>query len=139
MRTLREMGVDKVVGYFESQEVAEANLATESYANRTAAEMVGAIQSGDVRLVDVRRQAEWDDGHIPQASYSFLGSMLDDAGSLANDKPIVFQCRSGARSAVACSIAQAKGIKNVINLDGGIVQWELQGYPVITENPQPVG
>jgi len=101
--------------------------------------MVGAIQSGDVRLVDVRRQAEWDEGHIPQASYSFLGSMLDDAGSLANDKPIVFQCRSGARSAVACSIAQAKGIKNVINLDGGIVQWELQGYPVITENPQPVG
>lgn len=139
MRTLRETGVDNVVGYFESQEVTEAKLATESYPYRTAAEVVEAVEAGDMRLVDVRRQAEWDEGRIPQAAYSFLGSMLDDAGNLANDKTIVFQCRSGTRSAIACSIAQAKGIKNVINLDGGIVQWDLQGYPVVKDNPQPVG
>jgi hydroxyacylglutathione hydrolase len=82
---------------------------------------------------------KWDEGHIPQASYSFLGKLLQNVGNLTNDKPIVFQCRSGARSAIACSIAQAKGIKNVINLDGGIVQWAMEGYPIATDQPQPIG
>ena len=139
IRVFREIGVDNIVGYFDAGEVVEAGLATESYEYRTPEQVVDQIENGDAYLVDVRRQAEWDEGHIPQASYSFLGKMLDNAGNLANDKPIVFQCRSGARSAVACSIAQAKGIKNVINLDGGIVQWEMKGYPVVTDEPQPVG
>jgi len=139
IRVFREIGVDNIAGYFDADEVRKAGLATESYEYSTPAELVDRIKNGDVILVDVRRQAEWDEGHIHQANYSFLGSMLDDAGNLANDKPIVFQCRSGARSAVACSIAQANGIKNVINLDGGIVQWDLQGYSVVTDKPQPVG
>ena len=57
---------------------------------------------------------------------------------LPKDKPIVFQCRTGARSAVACSIAQANGVKNVINLDGGIAQWDLAGYPIVVDAAKPV-
>jgi len=60
--------------------------------------------------------------------------MMQDVSSLPNDKPIVFLCRTGARSAVACSIAQAAGVKNVVNADGGIVAWKDNGYPVETED-----
>jgi len=42
-------------------------------------------------------------------------------------------------SAVACSIAQAAGVKNVINLDRGIVGWELNNYPITTAAPKPMG
>ena len=139
MRVFREMGVDNIVGYFDDEEVINAGLATESYEYKSPDEVVKQIENGDVVLFDVRRKAEWNEGRIPQASYSFLGSMLDDAAELPKDKPVVFQCRSGARSAVACSIAQAKGVKNVINLDGGIVQWDRSGHPTVVEKAKPVG
>ena len=139
IRVLREIGIDNVVGYFDADDVANSGLATESYKYRTPAEVVDQIESGDVYLVDVRRQAEWDEGHVPQAAYSFLGSMIQDVTKLPADKPIVFQCRSGARSAVACSIAQAAGVKNVVNLDGGIVDWERKGYPIKVGEAEPVG
>ena len=139
IRVFREIGVDNIAGYFDAGEVIESGLAIESYENRAPEEVADQVINGDAYLVDVRRQTEWDEGHVPQASYSFLGKMLEEAGNLANDKPIVFHCRTGSRSAVACSIAQAKGIKNVINLDGGIVQWEMKGYPVVTDQRQPVG
>lgn len=139
MRVLREVGVDNIAGYFIDSEIVDAGLATESYQHKTPDEMIKQIEDGEVVLVDVRRKAEWNEGHIPQAKYSFLGSMFEDVSGLAADKPIVFLCRTGARSAVACSIAQAQGVKNVINLDGGIVQWDLVGYPIEVEAANPVG
>ena len=128
--------MDNIAGYFDSEEVANAGLATESYEFKTPEDVVNQFNNGDVYLVDVRRQAEWNEGHVPQSAYSFLGSMMNDVTELPSDKPIVFLCRTGARSAVACSIAQAKGVTNVINLAGGIVDWELQSYSVVTDNPQ---
>ena len=139
-RTFREIGIDNIVGYFDAGEVIEAGLGTESYCVATAEQLVEKIENGEVYIVDVRRQAEWDEGHVPQATYSFLGTLFDNVRELADrNKPIVFQCRSGARSAVACSIAQASGVKNVINLEGGIVGWQRSGYPVTTAAPLPVG
>ena len=139
IRVFREIGVDNIVGYFDADEVAKAGLAIESYDYKTPREVVDRIKNGDVYLVDVRRQAEWNEGHVPQASYSFLGSMMHDTAKLRTDKPIIFQCRTGARSAVACSIAQAAGVKNVINLDGGVVDWGRNGYPIESGEPKPVG
>ena len=79
VRVLREIGVDNIEGYFAADEVAEAGLANESYDYKTPDEVVKQIENGDVVLVDVRRQAEWNAGHVPQAKYSFLGTMLQDA------------------------------------------------------------
>ncbi len=132
IRVFREIGADNIAGYFDADEIAAAGLATESYQYKTSSELRRQIKTGDVYLVDVRRRAEWNEGHVAQAAYSFLGSMMQDIGSLPNDKPIVFLCRTGARSAVACSIAQAAGIKDVVNVDGGIVAWKDNGYPVET-------
>ena len=139
VRVFREIGVDNIIGYFDADDVIEAGLANESYESKTPTELIEQIDSGDVYLIDVRRQAEWNDGHIPKARYSFLGGLWEAAEILENDRPVVFQCQSGARSAVACGIAQAKGIKNVINLDGGIIRWELEGHPVVSDEPQPIG
>ena len=138
MRIFREMGIDNIAGYFDADEVINAGLATESFPFQTPAQLAERIQNGEVHLVDVRRQTEWDEERIAQANYSFLGNMLQTASSLPTDKPIVFQCKSGGRSAAACAIAQANGIKNVINLDGGITKWQREGFAVETDQPQPV-
>ena len=137
--TFREMGIDNIVGYFDADEVLQAGLATESFEYQSPDELSDKIANGAVYLVDVRKQAEWNDGYIPQAKYSFLGNLQNNLDQLSTDKPIVFHCRAGGRSAAACAIAQANGIKNVINLDGGILQWEIMGYPVVTDEHQTVG
>ena len=139
LRVLREIGADNVAGYFDSEEIIQAGLASESYECKSPEVVADQIENGDVYLVDVRRRTEWDEGHIRQANYSFLGKLLDDVHDLPPSKTIVFQCRTGARSAVACSIAQAKGIKNVVNLEGGILAWEQNGYPIMTNKTQTVG
>ena len=139
LRTFREMGIDNIAGYFDAEEVSDDGLATESFPYQTPEQLADKIQNGEVHLVDVRKQTEWDEGHIPPANYYFLGNLIKTAPTLPTDKPIVFQCRSGARSAAACAIAQAQGIKNVINLDGGIMRWQSEGHPVVTQTPQTVG
>ena len=138
LRTFREMGIDDIQGYFDVEEVHNARLATEMFPFQTPDQLADQIQNGEVHLVDVRRQTEWDEGHIEQANYSFLGKLMQQASDLPTDKPIVFQCRSGARSAAACAVAQAKGIKDVINLDGGIIRWQEEGRPIVGE-PQAIG
>jgi rhodanese-related sulfurtransferase len=46
---------------------------------------------------------------------------------------IVIQCRSGARSMKACVFLLSKGYTNLTNVEGGIMSWMKEGFPVITE------
>ena len=83
-------------------------------------------------LIDVREQVEWDAGHIPGAVFIPLGQ-LDQAIAAAvpdKDTEIILQCRSGARSGRGTAQLQALGYTNVVNLAGGILQWELDNLPV---------
>lgn len=132
VRTLREIGVDNIAGYFDRDEVIWAGLATESFEYQDPRDLSTKIENGDFVLVDVRRQAEWNEGHLPGAHYIFLGTIRDALPSINYDRPVVLQCRTGARSAIAASILQAAGKKDVINMAGGIQRWAQTGLPVVT-------
>ena len=80
--------------------------------------------------MDVRNESEWQEERIPGAVHAMLGYLPDQAEQLIDGKPIVLQCRTGGRSAIAASVLQAKGAKKVINLAGGILRWEHLGLPV---------
>ena len=134
----REIGIDNIAGYFDIDEIQNEDRFKESYASQTAEELVESVQNGTVCLIDVRGATEWNQLHIPQATRLFLGELMSTISSLSHDKPIVFQCRSGARSAVACSIAQAAGFKNVVNMIGGIQEWSGQGFEVVRNDPVSV-
>ncbi|HDR3907407.1 rhodanese-like domain-containing protein [Bacillus cereus group sp. N17] len=47
---------------------------------------------------------------------------------------MVLQCRTGLRSAIAVSILQKVGIKEVVNLKGGFLAWKKAGLPYTTYN-----
>lgn len=89
-----------------------------------------------VRLLDVRMPNEYHGelGHVAKAELLTLGPDLQkflDEGDRA--MPIVFICRSGARSGQATGYAVDIGYKNVANLKGGMIQWNGEGLP-ITQN-----
>ena len=56
---------------------------------------------GDVQLIDVREPDEHAAGRIAGARLIPLGELTAAADSLRRDVPLVFVCRSGARSAMA--------------------------------------
>jgi rhodanese-related sulfurtransferase len=43
---------------------------------------------------------------------------------------VVLYCRSGARSFHACAFLMQQGVRNVINLRGGILDWARCGYEI---------
>lgn len=134
-RVLRKIGLDDVRGYFDTDQAREYKLATESYVSALPEQLKSRIESGEVSLVDVRSEGEWKEGHIAGAEHRFLGRLLDDMVSIKHDKPIVLQCQSGGRSAIAASLLQAAG-RDVINMVGGYGAWLKAGLPFEQTEPE---
>ncbi|PFL58928.1 Zn-dependent hydrolase, partial [Bacillus cereus] len=58
-----------------------------------------------------------------------LGNLLERLDDVQKNCPIVLQCRTGLRSAIAASILQRAGIKEIVNLKGGFLAWKKSGLP----------
>lgn len=82
-------------------------------------------------VVDVREPSEFQDGHIEGAKLAPLGSVEQGVADIARDREIVLVCRSGRRSSQARELLAARGYTNLKNMDGGMVEWEKNGYPVV--------
>jgi molybdopterin/thiamine biosynthesis adenylyltransferase/rhodanese-related sulfurtransferase len=83
-------------------------------------------------LIDVREQVEWDAGHIAGALFIPQGVLLDqiEAAVPNRDEELVLYCRSGARSGRMTAALQQAGYTNVVNMAGGILEWEANALPV---------
>ena len=97
-----------------------------------AAELSEILESGEeVVLVDVRSQSEYvHDGHIDGARLLPLQTLLQQQEELPQDQEIIFVCRSGNRSMVACQQMVRMGYSNVKNFSGGMIAWQRAGLPV---------
>lgn len=84
---------------------------------------------GRVQIVDVRRQAEWDEGHIPGAILMPLNKLPEALRQIDGDRPVAVHCKGGYRSAIACSLIQRAGYDQVMNLTGGFDAWRACGLP----------
>ncbi len=82
-----------------------------------------------VQLVDVREPYEHEAGRIEGARHIELERLASQAESLPRDKPIVFHCRLGARSAMAAQAFRASGY-DAWSMEGGLQRWKDEGLPV---------
>lgn len=92
------------------------------------------VEAGDVLLVDVREDAEWQAGHAADAIHVPLGDVgarLAEIRAAAKGRPVAFICRSGNRSAQASQIAVDAGMPGVLNVDGGMSAWAAAGLPLV--------
>jgi rhodanese-related sulfurtransferase len=92
---------------------------------RRAAEMIDA---GGVEVVDVRREDEWAAGHLAPARHVEVNELTARAGEIPRERPVVFVCRSGNRSAMAAEAFRQAGW-DAYNLDGGLRAWVEAGLP----------
>ncbi|HSG14834.1 MAG TPA: rhodanese-like domain-containing protein, partial [Anaerolineae bacterium] len=126
-------GLDNSAGYFETSAIeawAAAGHELQCYDGVRPSQIADQVRDGRAVILDVRNQTEWDEGHIPGAQHVMLGYLAERAAEIAPDRRIVVQCQTGARSAIGASLLQAQGFPDVVNLMGGIRDWQLAGLPV---------
>jgi hydroxyacylglutathione hydrolase len=85
-----------------------------------------------VKIVDVREPDEYTGelGHIHGAELIPLHTLPDELATLPKDQTIVFVCKGGGRSAKATAFAHMNGLKNVFNMQGGMMQWNNLQLPI---------
>jgi rhodanese-related sulfurtransferase len=90
------------------------------------------LEGGAAQLVDVREQYEWDEGRIAGARHIELERLAAQAESIDKDRPVIFQCRLGSRSAMATQAFRAAGYE-AYSMAGGLERWHEEGLPLEPE------
>ena len=134
---LARVGIENATGYLDGGMDAwgQAGLPTDSVPQITVNELNELIRTREgLQILDVRRPAEYDSGHVPQAIPQPLAKLKEELTSLPVDpsKPTAVICAGGYRSSAATSILQTHGFSDLLNVIGGTGAWIAAGYPVET-------
>ena len=98
-------------------------------------EAAAELDGGDVALIDVREQHEFEERHIDGAIHVPRGYLETRIEQFVPDrsKRVILYCASGTRSAFAAkTLAEDLGYEDVASLAGGITLWRDRGLPVVT-------
>jgi hydroxyacylglutathione hydrolase/adenylyltransferase/sulfurtransferase len=90
-------------------------------------------RAGGIQLVDVREPYEWEAGRIAGARHIELQSVAAQAPTIDRERPVVFYCRVGARSAMAAGAFRRAGY-DAYSMAGGIEAWADKGLPLEPED-----
>ena len=83
------------------------------------------------QLIDVRDRDEWEQGHLPHATFLSKGWIEAKIEKMVPDETttIVLYCGGGNRSVLAADNLQKMGYQKVYSMAGGIKGWVKQGKP----------
>jgi hydroxyacylglutathione hydrolase len=132
VRQLIRIGYDDLAGYLEGGLAAweAAGLPVERAGVLDVRELYQRLERGDLALLDVRQDSEWEGGHVAQAHHIELGSLVAEAERLPRGQPIATICGGGFRSSTALSILERLGFRNLYNVKGGMDAWRKAGLPL---------
>ena len=122
-----------IIGLFltacQSQSVTGEKVAVAdgSYSNVTPQELNTMLKDKDFVLINVHIPFA---GNIAGTDQSIAYDVIDQNLSQlpAKDAKIVLYCRSGHMSQIAAEKLVALGYTNIWNLNGGMIEWEKQGF-----------
>jgi rhodanese-related sulfurtransferase len=89
-----------------------------------------AALGNDVTLVDVREIDEFANARVDGAINVPLSELSTRVDDVPSDTTVYVMCLSGGRSAQAVAWLEQHG-RDVVNVLGGISQWDLDGLPVV--------
>jgi hydroxyacylglutathione hydrolase len=120
-RRLRAIGLLELEGYLDVPDAPEQLVPVE------VDELAGLLRGGEVDVIDVRELDERDSGFIPGSRHIPYRLLRTYGASVADGKPVVTICESGARAAIAASVLVAAGVNARPVLHGGIAEWQRRG------------
>jgi len=85
----------------------------------------------DLVILDVRTEAEFNDGHIESATNIPVDDLSSRLSELSKNNELLVYCRTGNRSTTAVGILEDNGYTRLFHMDGGITEWTREGYPTV--------
>lgn len=133
VRDLIRVGLDKFCGWYDASKLDQFVAAGGTLvptAEVTVSDARVLLETTKPFVLDVRRKTEFAEDHIAGATNIAHTRLLSRLSDVPKDGHILVNCRSGARSARACSILQRHGYQ-VTNLAGGMLAWEAAKVSVV--------
>jgi hydroxyacylglutathione hydrolase len=135
---LARVGIEDLRGYLKggNAEWQKAGLPVVKTRQISPQELNRQINDGELSsedVLDVRREGEWQAGHIDGVQCHALDSFARGLPELDPDRPVAVHCKSGYRSMIACSLLERAGYGKVMNVEGGFDAWQAASLPVVVE------
>src|SRR5580698_9110928 len=118
---MARVGIEGLDGYLAGGVAAwkQAGLSLATIPQITADELNVRLQSGEMQVLDVRREPEWNAGHIENAAWWPLDNFKVSPPEIDHDAPLAVHCKGGYRSMIASSLLLRAGFTQVLNVVGG--------------------
>lgn len=91
-----------------------------------------AEAGGKPMVIDVRGAGEHASGHLASSVNIPLTHLEERIAEIPSGTPVVVHCEGGYRSAIAASLLQKLGIRNVHDMVGGYKAWVAARLPTTT-------
>ena len=131
---LARVGIENVKGYLSGgiEGWRQAGLELKTIRQVTVDELNDQIANTELQIIDVRREAEYESGHVPRALHAPLLKLELNIDKLPVDplRLTAVICAGGYRSSAATSILEQHGFTNLLNVTGGTGSWISAGYEV---------
>lgn len=95
----------------------------------TPREVAELLEGDEIQLIDVRETYEHEAGAIARDRLVVLTELAAQAHTIDRERPVVFYCRSGSRSAMATEAFREAGY-DAHNMAGGLLDWAAAGLPL---------
>lgn len=95
------------------------------------AQLDALLRQNAVRVLDVREDAEFRQGHVPGAIHVPVKRLPDRIAKLRRDKPYAVICASGSRSAKATNYLLEQGFEGAVSVNGGTTAWARSGRAIV--------
>ena len=131
---LARVGIEELDGYLAGGVAAwkQSGQPLAIVAQISAQELEQRLGTGKVQVLDVRREPEWDAGHVKGAAWWPLDNFRVSPPEIDHKVPLAVHCKGGYRSMIAASLLQRAGFRNVFNLIGGFDAWQQANLPIVT-------
>ncbi len=108
------------------------NLFADPELDLAPAEALRRVAAGELAIVDIREQYEWDAGRAPGTLHTEIERVASLAPSFDRARPVAFMCRGGVRGGMVAQAFRAIGF-DAYNVAGGFTAWHAQGLPTEPE------
>ena len=98
-------------------------------------EAVQLVNNEEGVFLDIRDAGDYARGHITDALHIPAATLAKRAGELEKfrEKPVVVVCKMGQSAGPATKSLRAQGFSRAQKLSGGMMEWDAQKLPVVTE------
>lgn len=118
---LARVGYDNTLGFlkggFEAWKASGNKV--DSIQDKTATDIAKDFESGELNILDVRKESEFSAEHIQGVENFPLDFINQNIDQLDKSKKYYLHCAGGYRSVIAASIFKQNGLDNVVNIMGG--------------------